>query len=104
MFVEVKDHAQILMSCDGAVLERQSQNRIMVQAYLTGAPECRLLLNDVESILKQTGNTSLLTTGISKPVHMERPEVHPCVDTQQFRDTRNIVFFPVDGARFELIR
>ena len=36
VFVDVKDYSDILMNCDGAVLERKSLNRIYVQAFLTG--------------------------------------------------------------------
>ena len=36
VFVDVKDYSDILMNCDGAVLERRSLNRIYVQAFLTG--------------------------------------------------------------------
>ena len=55
VFVDVKDSSNILMNCDGAVLERRSLNRIFVQAFLTGNPECRLILNDIEAILLQVG-------------------------------------------------
>ena len=36
VFVDVKDYSDILMNCDGAVLERKSLNRIYVQAFLSG--------------------------------------------------------------------
>ena len=36
VFVDVKDYSDILVNCDGAVLERKSLNRIYVQAFLTG--------------------------------------------------------------------
>ena len=36
VFLDVKDCSDILMNCDGAVLERKSLNRVYVQAFLTG--------------------------------------------------------------------
>lgn len=36
VFVDVKDHSNILMNCDGAVLERKSLNRVYIQAFLNG--------------------------------------------------------------------
>lgn len=35
VFVDVKDTSDILMNCDGAVLERRSLNRIFIQAFLS---------------------------------------------------------------------
>lgn len=35
VFVDVKDYSDILMNCDGAVLERRSLNRVYVQAFLS---------------------------------------------------------------------
>lgn len=35
VFVDVKDYSDILMNCDGAVLERRSLNRIYIQAFLS---------------------------------------------------------------------
>ena len=40
VFVDVKDYCDILMNCDGAVLERRSLNRIYIQAFLTSECVC----------------------------------------------------------------
>ena len=64
VFVDVKDSSDILMNSDGAVLERKSLNRIFVQAFLTGNPECRLILNDIEAILLQVRVMDSLFCGL----------------------------------------
>ena len=42
VFVDVKDYSDILMNCDGAVLERRSLNRVYVQAFLSSESGLKL--------------------------------------------------------------
>ena len=66
VFVDVKDHADILMNCDGAVLERSSLNRVYIQAFISNLPQCRIVLNDIEALLL-LGRGSM-TTSMSRQV------------------------------------
>ena len=102
VFIDIKEHTEILMNCDGAVLDRKSLNRIYIQAFLTGAPECQLSLNDVESTLLQ--GKSLLSQSMTRQVRMCDIVLHPCVNKDAYRTTREIRFQPVDGYAFELLR
>ena len=47
VFVDVKDYSDILMNCDGAVLERRSLNRIYIQAFLSS--ESRVTASELSS-------------------------------------------------------
>lgn len=102
VFVDVKDQSEILMNCDGAVLERSSLNRIYLQAFLSGSPECRLVLNDIEAILLQ--GKGQMTTSMTRQVKLTNVVLHPCVDTDVYKSSREITFHPVDGYSFELLR
>ncbi len=102
LFVDVKDQSEILMNCDGAVLERSSLNRLYLQAFLSGTPECRLILNDIEAILLQ--GKGQLTTSMTRQVKLTNVVLHPCINTEAYKSTREMIFHPVDGYPFELLR
>lgn len=102
VFIDIKEQTEILMNCDGAVLDRKSLNRIYIQAFLTGSPECQLSLNDVESTLLQ--GKSLLSQSMSRQVRMRDIVLHPCVNKDTYRTSRELRFQPVDGYAFELLR
>lgn len=102
VFIDVKESSDILTNCDGAVLDRKSLNRIYVQAFLSGAPECKLALNDIEGILLQ--GKSVLTQSMNRQVRLIDVVLHPCVNEDMYRATRELKFQPVDGSRFELLR
>ena len=102
VFIDVKESSDILTNCDGAVLDRKSLNRIYVQAFLSGAPECKLALNDIEAILLQ--GKSALTPSMNRQVRLIDVVLHPCVNEELYRTTRGLKFQPVDGSKFELLR
>lgn len=102
VFVDVKDYSDILMNCDGAVLERRSLNRIYIQAFLSNSPECKLILNDIEAILLQ--GKGQMTNSMSRQVRLNDVVLHPCVNKSLYKKNREIRFCPVDGYPFELLR
>ena len=102
VFIDIKDHSDILMNCDGAVLERKSLNRVYVQAFVSGSPECRLVLNDVEALLLL--GKGELTNSVVRQVKLSDVVLHPCVDKSLYKRTRELKFNPVDGYPFELLR
>ena len=102
VFVDVKDQSDILMNCDGAVLERRSLDRIYIQAFLSGSPICRMTLNDVEAMLLQ--GKGGMTASMSRQVRLSDAVLHPCVDHAQYRTSREIQFTPIDGYPFEVLR
>ena len=102
VFVEIKDNSEILTNCDGTVLERKSLNRVYVQAFLNGSPECKVVLNDIEALLLQ--GKSQLTQSMSRQVRLYDVVLHPCVDTSAYRTSRELKFHPLDGCPFEVMR
>ena len=102
VFVDVKDQADILMNCDGAVLERRSLNRVYLQAFISDLPQCRIVLNDIEALLLL--GRGGMTTSISRQVRLSDVVLHPCVDQTQYKATRELVFTPIDGYPFEVLR
>lgn len=102
VFIDVKDYSEILMNCDGTVLERKSLNRIYVQAFLNHSPECKLVLNDIEAILLQ--GKGQMTNSMSRQVRLTDVVLHPCVDQTTYKNLREVKFTPVDGYPFELLR
>lgn len=104
VFVDVRDCSEILMNCDGTVLERQSLNRLYVQAFISGSPSCVLLLNDVEALLLQGRGSHASSTMVSRQLKLNDVVLHPCVDKASYKATRDIKFEPVDGFPFELLR
>ena len=103
VFIDIKDQSHILMNCNGAVLDRQSQNNVFVQAFLTGTPECKLVVNDIESALRAAATKGQPPLSMSQQVRMTNTVLHPCVDSDVFTNQREIVFHPIDGATFELL-
>ena len=104
VFVDVRDCSEILMNCDGTVLERQSLNRLYVQAFLSGTPSCMLQLNDVEALLLQGRGSHAASTMVSRQLKLNDVVLHPCVDKASYKATREIKFEPLDGFPFELLR
>ena len=102
VFIDVKEHSDILMNCDGAVLERKSLNRVYVQAFLSDNPECRLFINDIEAILLQ--GKGQMTTSMSRQIRLNDTVLHPCVDKTAYKTSRELKFRPLDGYPFELLR
>jgi hypothetical protein len=102
VFVDVKDQAEILMNCDGAVLERSSLNRVYLQAFISDLPQCRIVLNDIEALLLL--GRGGMTTSMSRQVRLSDVVLHPCVDQAQYKATRELVFTPIDGYPFEVFR
>lgn len=102
VFVDVKESSDILMNCDGAVLDRKSLIRMYIQAFLSGAPDCKLVLNNIEATLLQ--GKSVLTQGMTRQVRLQDLVLHPCVNKDLYGASRQIKFQPVDGSTFELLR
>jgi hypothetical protein len=103
VFIDIKDNSDILMNCNGAVLDRQSVNKFIMQAFLTGTPECKLLVNDMESTLRSTSQ-GVQPLSMSQQVRLTDVVLHPCVDSEGWGKKREIVFHPIDACAFELLR
>ena len=106
VFVDVEDLTNVILSGDGTVLRKNSKVLIKFRAFLTGDPECQLVLNDI--VLREREEARL--RGEEKPqrvhhwVKLRRCDFHKCVDVTTFDQSHAITFHPLDACTFELMR
>ena len=106
VFVDVEDMTNVLLSGDGTILRKNSKVLIKLRAFLTGDPECQLVLNDVA--LREREEARL--RGEEKPqrvhhwVKLRRCDFHKCVNVTTFDQSHAITFHPLDACTFELMR
>lgn len=84
------------MTTKGNVLSGEVSGKVIMKAYLTGMPECKLGLND--KLISRSQRP-----GRFKEVSFTDVVFHQCVHLRQFDSDRTISFIPADGE-FELMR
>jgi len=106
VFVDIEDLTNVILSGDGTVLRKNSKVLIKFRAFLTGDPECQLVLNDI--VLREREEARL--RGEEKPqrvhhwVKLRHCDFHKCVDVTTFDQSHAITFHPLDACTFELMR
>lgn len=106
VFVDVEDVTNVILSGDGTVLRKNSKVLIKFRGFLTGDPECQLVLNDI--VLREREEARL--RGEEKPqrvhhwVKLRHCDFHKCVDVTTFDQSHAITFHPLDACTFELMR
>lgn len=128
LFLDVVESIDFLLGADGKVIRNEVLGKIQVNAYLSGMPQLKLGLNDIDKKLieeeknshpdGEANNNPLAMkfteealaaaqkkqkrkTG-SKQVHLKDIRFHQCVELEQFENDRAITFIPPDG-KFELL-
>ncbi|KAI8925965.1 Mu homology domain-containing protein [Entophlyctis helioformis] len=106
-FVDVIESINLIMSAKGTVLRSDVSAQIVMRAYLSGMPECKIGLNDKVLLDKEGKNTSGPSrTGSGRnalAVELDDCQFHQCVKLGRFDSDRTINFIPPDGE-FELMR
>ncbi|KAK3523224.1 hypothetical protein QTP86_022944 [Hemibagrus guttatus] len=99
--LQIADHIWMRVDKDGATLERAAITRLHCLAFVNGAVECFLALNDLGLLNKDSNYGSE-----EDEVWMEIADYqfHKSVREAEFEDTRLIKFSPPDGCRVELGR
>lgn len=106
VFVDIDDVTDVLLSGDGTILWKNAKVLIKLRAFLTGDPECQLVLNDV--VVREKEEARL--RGELKPqrvhhwVKLRHCDFHKCVNTTTFNQSHAIMFHPLDACTFELMR
>lgn len=106
VFVDVDDITCVLLSGDGTILRKNAKVMIKLRAFLTGDPECQLVLNDM--VVREREEARL--RGELKPqrvhhwVKLRQCDFHKCVDVTSFEQNHSIMFHPLDACTFELMR
>ncbi|XP_036439020.1 stonin-1 [Colossoma macropomum] len=100
--LQIADHIWMQLDKNGATLERSAITRIHCLAFLNGAGECFLALNDLALLRRDSGYGS----EEDDEVWMEIADYHfhKCVRETEFENTRLIKFSPPDACKVELMR
>ena len=104
-YVDVVEDVNLLMSQQGKVLQREVIGRVVMRSFLSGMPECSLVVNDKMMVqqaatLQQAGDDP---HGKAKRVTLDDVTFHSCVQLGKFDAERSICFTPPDGE-FVLMR
>lgn len=106
VFVDVDDTCFALVSGDGSIKKQGGNVRIKVRAFLTGDPECQLVLNDI--VVKEREEARL--RGELKPqrvhhwIKLKDCNFHKCANNNSFQESHSIIFHPLDACTFELMQ
>ncbi|EPY27226.1 AP-2 complex subunit mu-1 [Strigomonas culicis] len=102
MFIDVLEDINLLMSPSGEILQSDVIGRIVVNNFLSGMPQCNLILNrraygdsnatDSESPIEPVERVSGLNAA-----KLEDVTFHTCVRLNKFDEAQNISFIPPDG-------
>ncbi|KAL1263602.1 hypothetical protein QQF64_006341 [Cirrhinus molitorella] len=100
--LQISDRVWMRQSKDGAIIECTAITQIYCLAFLNGAVECFLALNDL-GLLRQA---PAYGSDEDEEVWMEIADYHfhRCVREAEFVDKRLIKFCPPDACRVELMR
>ncbi|KAL7750873.1 clathrin associated protein complex medium subunit [Sorochytrium milnesiophthora] len=107
VFLDVIEQLNLLISNKGQVLNCETVGRVVMKAYLSGTPECRMGLNE-----RNLGDSSQFNHQSSeggggdmskRPIDISDCQFHQCVRMGRFDRDRSITFVPPDGE-FELMR
>jgi AP-2 complex subunit mu-1 len=96
-FIDVMEEVNLLMSQSGETLQREVVGTMIMRGFLSGMPECQVILND-QSLVDRA---RAAMAGV--PVELDDVTFHSCVKLNTFENDRSIVFCPPDGE-FVLMR
>lgn len=110
LFLDVVEEVNVLLSQSGDVLQREVVGRVVLRTFLSGTPECQLVLNDKTMLPAQqqpdaacSADAGAATTTAEQAVQLDDITFHPCVRLSAFDAERTVSFVPPDGE-FVLIR
>ncbi|KAI3648442.1 hypothetical protein MP228_006296 [Amoeboaphelidium protococcarum] len=113
VYLDVVESVNVLMSAKNTILKSDVVGQVMMRAYLSGMPECKLGLNDKVVLQKQGGpehvsrkaptNAQGSIRNQTQGVALDDIQFHQCVKLGRFDQDRTISFVPQDGE-FELMR
>ncbi|XP_061084165.1 stonin-1 isoform X1 [Conger conger] len=104
MTLSVVDHLWARLDKEGVLLERGALTRVYCLAFLNGAGDCFLALNDAQLCRSDPVYGSEEEEGEAPWMEVSDCRFHPCVNEAEFRRSRLVKFCPPDGCRVELMR
>lgn len=106
-FIDVVEGLNLIMSNKGSILKVDVSGAIMVKAFLSGMPECKLGLNDKVLMDAQRKDGASSSSSSRRKgaagVELDDCQFHQCVRLGRFDVDRTIAFIPPDGE-FELMK
>ncbi|XP_064174086.1 stonin-1 [Anguilla rostrata] len=104
MSLAVVDHLWARLDREGALLERAALTRVYCLAFLNGAGDCFLALNDAQLCRSDPVYGSEEEEGEGAWMEVADCRFHPCVNEAEFRRSRLVKFCPPDACRVEVMR
>lgn len=85
---------------------RTSKVQVMVQGFLTGMPECNLVVNDSKMIdqRRRLARGSMVMPPHQATIRMSGVQLHPSVDQEAFNKDLQLKFRCMEGVRYEAMR
>jgi AP-2 complex subunit mu-1 len=102
VFIDIHETISLLTSMSGVVLRSEILGKVMMNAKLTGMPECKFGLND-KLIMEKEGGAAAVGSQQKGSVEIDDCTFHRCVRLGKFDQERTITFIPPDGE-FELMK
>ncbi|XP_023676907.1 stonin-1 [Paramormyrops kingsleyae] len=103
MSLRIVDHLWVRLDKDGNLLERTAISHIYCLAFLNGAGECFMALNDQQLLHR---NPEYGSEGEEEGSWMEITDCyfHACVNKAEFQKSRLVKFSPPDACSVEVMR
>lgn len=114
-YLDVIETINALVKQDGTVLQADISGKIVMRAFLSGMPECKLGLNDKLQVLERRAASARKNSmnPNARPssqysrndytIELDDLHFHQCVRLGRFSENRTITFTPPDGE-FELMK
>ncbi len=102
-FIDLIESINILISKENQILEQHVLGKIIMKTYLTGMPECKLILNDKLIVHDNYSDVQQYNKPSKKQtIQIDNFQFHRCVKLNAFETDKQISFIPPDGE-FELL-
>lgn len=105
VFIDVAEAVNLLMSSKGSVLKADVSGKVIMRAYLSGMPECKLGMNDKVVIdrMEAQRHRRNMQRRVPNSVAIDDVTFHRSVKLSQYDHDRSINFIPPDGE-FQLMK
>lgn len=103
--VTVYDELIVHQDRNGQVLKQKARVRIFFLSFLSGMPFVELGLNDINRQgVEIVGRHDIIPVTTEEWIRLENCELHSCVSSEDFANSRIIRFQPPDACSLEIVR
>lgn len=107
--MDITEHLECIYSSSGAETLSQVKGVVVLHSFLSGMPECRMLINSKltkqPQVIPHKGTPDSDLRGIagvvgvsSESITLDDIRYHPCVDLKQVEELDAVAFIPLDGT------